>query len=155
MWGDVTMLGWSRSPVRCAAFVLFLLSSATIIGQSSRVEATATVPPVIKTLRAVVVYNGIPGSVQTPLYGGQGMTITDLNGGSQMRIDFPSGTWINPKTAKLCYFVPMVNNYYSGTPSTSIFSLVENSDGSGTVEVETGTVATVDKWGITAVSADC
>jgi hypothetical protein len=50
-------------------------------------------------------------------------------------VSFTSGTWLNPKTAKPCYFVPIVSAASNIGP-IGIVQLVENADGSGSFTVE-------------------
>jgi hypothetical protein len=128
------MFPWTLSPARFTTLALFLLSTMALIGQLSTAEATVSVPKPFLTMRAVVHYNGVPGGVQTPLYGGQGMVVTDTGGGQSMQVSFPAGTWLNPKTAKPCYFVPIVSDV-SNTNAIGIVQLVENVDGSGSLTV--------------------
>jgi hypothetical protein len=118
---------------------------------------TPVAPSVRLTLRAVYEYNGIPGSVQTPLYGGAGMTITD-NGasptsiGGDFVVTFPVGTRINPKTSQTCYFVPMVQVIGNSGGTTNVSGVVENADGSGHFEFFTGYG---DLTSVIVVSANC
>jgi hypothetical protein len=129
------MFPWSLSPARFTTLALFLLSSMALLGQSSTAEATVSVSKPFLTMRAVIQYNGVPNSVQTPLYGGQGMVVTDLGGGGMTyTVTFPAGTWLNPKTAKPCYFVPIVS-YDANSNTVGIDGLVENTDGSGSFTV--------------------
>jgi hypothetical protein len=60
------------------------------------------------------------------------MTITSVNGTQDWRIDFPIGTWTNPKTLSPCYYVPMVEAING---AAGILSVTENSDGSGTLHI--------------------
>jgi hypothetical protein len=147
------MFPWTLSPARFAALALFLLSTMALIGQSSTAEATVSVSKPFLTMRAVVQYNGVPNSVQTALYGGEGMVMTDLGQTGQLtQVTFPAGTWINPKTSKLCYFVPTVSSLTGNLPVATIYDLVENSDGSGSFIVATGGVV---ERSILVESANC
>jgi hypothetical protein len=146
------MFPWTLSPARFATLALFLLSSMALIGQSSPAEATVSVSKPFLTMRAVVHTNGVPGSVQTPLYGGQGMVVTDPSGnGETMVVSFPAGTWLNPKTAKPCYFVPIVSDVTNAS-AIGIIQLVENADGSGSFTVQN---PGADIWSLLVESANC
>ncbi len=111
---------------------------------------TPVAPSVGLILRAVVQFNGIPGSVQTPIYGGAGMTVTHVGSG-QYRMDFPPGTWIDPTASRLCNFVPVVSELDGVITGIYLFAQVVNSDGSGTISVGNAS----SRWSIVAMSADC
>jgi hypothetical protein len=123
------------SPACFTTLALFLLGSMALIGQSSTAEASDSVPRPFLTMRAVVQYNGVPNTVQTLLYGGQGMVVTDLGAGVVTMLGFPAGTWLNPKTSKPCYFIPIVSADTNSYP-VGIAQLTENADGSGSFIVE-------------------
>jgi hypothetical protein len=145
------MFPWTLSPARFTTLALFLLSTMALIGQSSPAEATVSVSKPFLTIRAVVQYNGVPNSVQTPLYGGQGMVLTDLGGGTQTLVSFPAGTSLNPKTAKTCYFIPVVSAD-TDNGNITIANLVENADGSGSFTVVNPNSA---EWSVLVESANC
>jgi hypothetical protein len=81
------------------------------------------------------------------------MTMTDLGqDGELTQVSFPAGTWINPRTSNLCYFVPTVSSLTGLGATAGISSLVENSDGSGSFIVNSG--PNTDR-SIIVQSADC
>jgi hypothetical protein len=88
--------------------------------------------------RVVVANNGIIGAVQTPIYGGEGMTITSEISGD-LQTDFAPGTWTNHQSGRLCNFVPLVNAIEQGSISgPAILSLTVNADGSGSILLYSG-----------------